>query len=109
MATGRHPCALRGEARCLPDFLCSLTVTATSPLAPGPAPDGVNSIESIIPNPPTVGRRTEIARVVSAALDRRPCIITGAPGMGKSEIAVAAAYDPQIVARFGQAACLRQP
>ena len=86
----------------LPKFLCSLTITATSPLAPGPAPDGVNSIESIIPNPPTVGRRTEIARVVSAALDRRPCIITGAPGMGKSEIAVAAAYDPQIVARFGQ-------
>jgi tetratricopeptide (TPR) repeat protein len=40
--------------------------------------------------------------VVSAALDRRPCIITGAPGMGKSEIAVAAAYDPRIVDQFGK-------
>jgi predicted ATPase len=40
--------------------------------------------------------------VVSAALDRRACIITGAPGMGKSTVAVAAAYDPQIITLFGQ-------
>jgi hypothetical protein len=86
----------------LPAFLRSLVVAAAPPLAPGPAPDSVNSIESIIPNTPTVGRKNEIARVVFAALDRRPCIITGAPGMGKSEIAVAAAYDPRIEEVFGQ-------
>jgi hypothetical protein len=66
----------------LPAFLLSFAPDAS---------DSVNSIESIIPNTPTVGRLNEIVRVVSAALDRRPCIITGAPGMGKSKIAVAAA------------------
>jgi hypothetical protein len=76
----------------LPDFLRSLA----------PASDSLESIESIIGKPPTVGRLNEIGRVVSAALDWRPCIVTGAPGMGKSEIAVAAAYDPQIKARFGK-------
>ena len=34
----------------LPEFLCSLAITATSPLAPGPAPDGVNS--EFIPSQP---------------------------------------------------------
>jgi hypothetical protein len=77
----------------LPAFLHSL--------AP-PASDSANSIESIIPNTSTVGRLNEIARVVSAALDRRPCIVIGGPGMGKSTVAAAAAYDPRIVARFGQ-------
>ncbi len=76
----------------LPAFLLSLA----------PASDSANSIESTIGKPRTVGRLEEIGCVVSAALDRRPCIITGAPGMGKSEIAVAAAYDPQIKARFGK-------
>jgi hypothetical protein len=88
----------------LPKFLLSLAAAPppapalVPPLASGPAPDSVNSIESIIGKPLTVGRKNEIARVVSAALDQRPCIITGAPGMGKS----AAAYDPRIIARFGQ-------
>jgi predicted ATPase len=82
----------------LPDFLRSLAPAA--PSASVLSPDRLKSIESIIGEPRTVGRRTEIGRVVSAALDRRPCIITGAPGMGKSEIAVAAAYDSQIKARF---------
>ena len=86
----------------LPDFLRSLAVVAVLPPTSGPAPDSVNSIESIIGKPLTVGRKNEIARVVSAALNQRPCIITGAPGIGKSEIAVAAAYDPRIIARFGQ-------
>ena len=80
----------------LPAFLRSLAAATRQ------SSDSVSSIESIIGKPPTVGRRNEIARVVSAALGRRPCIITGAPGMGKSEIAVAAAYDPQIIPRFGK-------
>jgi tetratricopeptide (TPR) repeat protein len=76
----------------LPAFLRSLA----------PASVSVSSIEYIIGNPRPIGRIEEIARVVSAALDRRPCIITGAPGMGKSTVAVAAAYDPQIIERFGK-------
>jgi SIR2-like domain len=66
----------------LPGFLRSLAPSAA------PVFNSLKSIESIIPNKPTVGRLNEIARVVSAALDGRPCIITGAPGMGKSKIAV---------------------
>ncbi len=85
----------------LPAFLRSLAVGAAPP-ASITAPDSVNSIESIIPHPPTVGRRTEIACVVSTALDRRPCIVIGAPGMGKTTVAVAAAYDPRIIGRFNK-------
>jgi tetratricopeptide (TPR) repeat protein len=70
-------------------------------LAPTP-PDAVNSIESLIPATPTFGRGAEIAKVVAAALHPRPCIVTGAPGMGKTKVAIAAAYDPAIVARFGR-------
>jgi tetratricopeptide (TPR) repeat protein len=70
-------------------------------LAPTPL-DAVNSIESLIPATPTFGRGAEIAKVVAAALHPRPCIVTGAPGMGKTKVAIAAAYDPAIVARFGR-------
>jgi hypothetical protein len=62
----------------LPGFL----LRSLAPAAP-PTSDNANSIESIIPNTPTVGRLNEIARVVSAALDGRPCIITGAPGKNR--------------------------
>lgn len=74
---------------------------APPPPALSSAPDKIKSIDFIFPNEPTIGRKQEIARVVSAALDRRPCLITGGPGMGKSKVALAAAYDPQIVAKFG--------
>jgi SIR2-like domain len=84
----------------LPSFLHALAA-APHP-ATGTAPENVNSIELIVPNTPTVGRRDESARVVTAALEGRPCIITGAPGIGKSKIAQAAAYDGQIITRFGK-------
>jgi len=80
----------------LPAYLRNLASAAP------PISDGLNSIESIIGKPPIVGRKNEIARVVSAALDGRPCIITGAPGMGKTTVAVVAAYDPQIKDQFGK-------
>jgi SIR2-like domain len=86
----------------LPDFLRSLDVAATSRLAPGPAPGSVSSIEFIIPDTPTIGRRNEIDSVVAAALKERPCLITGGPGMGKSKVALAAAYDARIIAKFGE-------
>ena len=48
-----------------------------------------------------MGRKEEIQKVVEAALIGKPTIITGAPGMGKSTVAMAAAYAPEIIAHFG--------
>ncbi len=80
----------------LPSFLLRL-----APVPPETS-DSLNSIEFVIGDTPTFGRKREIALIVSAALHRQPAIITGAPGMGKSKVAVAAAHDPQITARFGR-------
>ena len=82
----------------LPKFISALA----SPNLPASAVDSAaNSIEAQIPESRTFGRDEEIARVVGAALSRRPCIITGAPGMGKTKIAIAAAYSPKMIAQFG--------
>lgn len=83
----------------LSEFLRSLPPRSSSPNV---VSDSVNCIESTIANPHPVGRRVEIGRVIAAALERHPCIITGGPGMGKTTVAVAAGYDPQVTARFGQ-------
>ena len=72
-------------------------------LAPRPL-DAANSIEKLIPTTPTFGRDAEIGRIVAAALNLRSCIVTGAPGMGKTKVAVAAAYNPKTVERSGRGA-----
>jgi len=71
-------------------------------LAPPRLPASVaNSIAERIPETPTFGRDDEIDCVVGAASSRKPCIITGLLGMGKTKVAIAAAYRPEIVTRFG--------
>ena len=81
------------------EFLRSLDPRSSAPQA---SASKVNRIDLAIANPHPVGRRDEINRVVTAATEGRPCLITGGPGMGKSTVAVAASYDERLIEKFGE-------
>jgi tetratricopeptide (TPR) repeat protein len=54
------------------------------------------------PDPRMIGRADRRQELVAAILGQeRPILVPGALGMGKTTLALAAAYDPAIVARFG--------
>ena len=78
----------------LPNFIRSLA-------PPRVQPSLANSIFEHIPETPTFGRDDEIKRIVRAASSRKPCIITGLLGVGKTKVAIAAAYRPEMVTQFG--------
>jgi len=82
------------EFRDLPDFIRSLA-------PPRVQPSLANSIAEHIPETPTFGRDDEIDRIVGAASSRKPCVVTGLLGIGKTKVAVAAAYRPEMVTKFG--------
>ena len=66
---------------------------APPPAAPAPA--------SLPPNPRMIGRKDRLEELVKAILEEdRPIVIPGALGMGKTTLALAAAHDPRIIARF---------
>ena len=55
------------------------------------------------PNPRMIGREDRLEELVKAILDYdRPIVVPGALGMGKTTLALAAAHDPRVVARFGK-------
>jgi hypothetical protein len=81
------------------EFLRSLDPKSSAPQA---SASKVNRIDLAIANPHPVGRRDEINRVVTAATEGRPCIITGGPGMGKTTVAVAGSYDERLIEKFGE-------
>jgi hypothetical protein len=79
-----------GEHDDLPAYLESL--------APPPARPTV----TFPPDPNMIGRADRREELVATILDQeRPTVVPGALGMGKTTLALAAAYDPAIVARFG--------
>ena len=50
-----------------------------------------------------IGRADRLDELVKAILDEdRPIVVPGALGMGKTTLALAAAYDPQVIVRFGK-------
>jgi hypothetical protein len=54
------------------------------------------------PDPNMIGRADRLAELVAAILGQdRPILVPGALGMGKTTLALAAAHDPAVVARFG--------
>jgi tetratricopeptide (TPR) repeat protein len=54
------------------------------------------------PDPNMIGRADRRQELVAAILDQdRPIVVPGALGMGKTTLALAAAYDPTVVAIFG--------
>ncbi len=55
------------------------------------------------PNPEMIGRKDRLEELVNAILEEdRPIVVPGALGMGKTTLALAAAHDPRVVARFGK-------
>ena len=55
------------------------------------------------PNPRMIGREDRLEELVKAILDYdRPIVVPGALGMGKTTLALAAADDPRVGARFGK-------
>jgi tetratricopeptide (TPR) repeat protein len=75
----------------LPGFLASL------------APTEPASSAGLLPPPPNmIGRRDQLRQLVDYILtDKLPIVVPGGPGMGKTTLAVAAAYEPKVEARFG--------
>jgi SIR2-like protein/AAA domain-containing protein len=57
------------------------------------------------PDPQMIGRKNRLNQLVAAILNKdkdRPIVVPGARGMGKTTLALAAAYDPRVTARFGK-------
>ncbi|MEZ5816192.1 MAG: SIR2 family protein [Hyphomicrobiaceae bacterium] len=75
----------------LPHFLASL------------APAEPASALGLLPPPPNmIGRKDQLRQLVGYILtETLPIVVPGGPGMGKTTLAVAAAYEPEVVARFG--------
>ena len=58
---------------------------------------------SFPPDPKMIGREDRLKELVEAILaQERPIFVPGALGMGKTTLALAAAYDPEIVKHFGR-------
>ncbi len=72
-----------------------------SPPLPPPEPE-IRSIDYEWPKPEAFGREDEIGKVARALIAGRPAVVAGGPGMGKTTVAVAAMYDPDVKARFGR-------
>jgi hypothetical protein len=50
-----------------------------------------------------IGRRDRLDHLIERVLDQdRPTVVPGGPGMGKTTLALAAAYDPRVIERFGK-------
>jgi tetratricopeptide (TPR) repeat protein len=50
-----------------------------------------------------IGRKDRLEELVKAILEEdRPLVVPGALGMGKTTLALAAAYEPSVIARFGK-------
>ncbi len=76
-----------------PDLSAYLAKLAPAPLMPSRLP----------PNPKMIGREDRLEELVKAILEEdRPIVVPGALGMGKTTLALAAAHDPRVIARFGR-------
>ena len=85
-----------GVRRPEPAFPGTAAAAPPGPMAPAPAEPHL-----FPPDPVMIGRTKEEADLVAAILtDRTPVIIPGGPGMGKTTLAVSAAHDPAVAARF---------
>jgi tetratricopeptide (TPR) repeat protein len=71
-----------------------------APAAP-PAPAPLRPSATFPPDPNMIGRADRRQELVARLLDQdRPIVVPGALGMGKTTLALAAAHDPAVVARF---------
>jgi len=79
-----------GDHADLPAYLAKL---APEPVRPSGLP----------PDPKMIGRADRLEQLVAAILNQdRPVVVPGALGMGKTTLALAAAYDTRVIERFGK-------
>jgi tetratricopeptide (TPR) repeat protein len=79
-----------GDHADLPAYLAKL---APDPLRPPGLP----------PDRKMIGRADRLEQLVASILDQdRPVVVPGALGMGKTTLALAAAYDARVIERFGK-------
>jgi predicted ATPase len=62
----------------------------------------IRCIDDHEPKPQIFGRDIEVETIVNAVLKEKMILVAGGPGMGKTAVAIAALYDPRIVAHFGR-------
>jgi hypothetical protein len=88
------------------DLVGLLQTFAPTPITPSAHivdPDAtIRCIDQHEPKPEIFGRDSEVETIVSALLAKKPVIVAGGPGMGKTALATAALYDPRIVAQYGR-------
>lgn len=60
------------------------------------------SIDQQEPCPEIYGREEELESIVNALILRRPVVIAGGPGFGKTALASKAMYDPRLISEFGR-------
>jgi hypothetical protein len=79
----------------------SAAIPQSAPASPPPSEPIIPS--RLPPNPRMIGREDRLEELVNAILQEdRPIVVPGALGMGKTTLALAAAHDPRVVARFGR-------
>lgn len=94
-----YPVVYGTEFSQLPEFLRSLVPTRAAQLETGV---GARCIDQHEPNPVLFGRTEEVEQIALALLANKTAIIAGAPGIGKTAVAVAALYHEQVVQAFGR-------
>jgi tetratricopeptide (TPR) repeat protein len=73
---------------------------APTPSAPPPEPSRSSTLPG---NPRMIGRKDRLEELVKAILEEdRPIVVPGALGMGKTTLALAAAYDLRVIERFAK-------
>lgn len=87
--------------RLLADWKAPPAPETPAPSAPAIQAPRIIPIDRVEPKPEIFGRDVELKTLVRAVLDRKLAIVAGGPGMGKTAVAAAAFYDPDIVSRFG--------
>jgi tetratricopeptide (TPR) repeat protein len=81
-------------------FLSTLKDARSLPSTPVQSTGSIRSIEQRERRPDVFGRNPEVASVVSTLLRGGSATISGGPGFGKTTIAVAALYHPDVASQF---------
>lgn len=72
------------------------------PITPPNIDLNLRCIDDHEPKPQIFGRDAEIETIVGALLEHKTVLVAGGPGMGKTAVAIAALYDPRVIASFGR-------
>jgi tetratricopeptide (TPR) repeat protein len=87
---------------CLPRFLSNLPELDAKVVTSGNSLNEAASIDIVEPKPLIFGRDDELKKVVNSILAGGHALVSGAPGIGKTALAVSCAYDAKVREKFGR-------